>query len=194
MTGPAASQPPRLTLVLGGVRSGKSAFAEGLAAGLNRPVLYLATGQAADPDMTERIRRHRERRPAHWQTLEEPLTPALALSRARLPDNPPGVLLLDSVDFWLANLLLSCEGEEPAAVEALALGQVADLLAAIAPGWAAVLVSSEAGLSPVPTNRLGRQFQDLLGAANQRIAAAADRVYLVVAGYPLPVKPGCEPA
>ena len=105
--------PPRLTLVLGGVRSGKSAFAEGLVSELSRPTLYLATGQATDAEMVERIRRHRERRPTHWLTLEEPLEPATALANALAEPNPPQAVLLDSLDVWVANLLLAHENEDP---------------------------------------------------------------------------------
>ena len=182
--------PPRLTLVLGGVRSGKSAFAEGLVSELSRPTLYLATGQVTDAEMAERIRRHRERRPAHWQTLEEPLEPAAALSKVLSGLNPPGAVLLDSLDVWVANLLLAHENDALAVVESLALAELERLLAACCQGETnSVLVSSEVGLSPVPPNRLGRQFQDLLGTVNQGAAAQADAVYLVVAGIPLQVKP-----
>ena len=187
--------PARLTLILGGVRSGKSAFAEGLVSALSRPTLYLATGQATDAEMAERIRRHRERRPAHWQILEEPLEPAAALAKALTKVlsglNPPGAVLLDSLDVWVANLLLAHENDAPAVVESLALAELERLLAACRPGETnSVLVSSEVGLSPVPPNRLGRQFQDLLGTVNQQAATQADAVYLVVAGIPLQVKPG----
>ena len=181
--------PPRLTLVLGGVRSGKSAFAEGLVSELSRPTLYLATGQATDAEMVERIRRHRERRPTHWLTLEEPLEPATALANALAEPNPPQAVLLDSLDVWVANLLLAHENDDPALVESLALAELERLLAACCQGETnSVLVSSEVGLSPVPPNRLGRQFQDLLGTVNQRAAAGADTLYLVVAGIALPVK------
>ena len=186
-----------LTLILGGVRSGKSAFAEGLARELNRPTLYLATGQVSDAEMAERIRRHRERRPSHWLTVEEPLQPATALAEALAVPNPPGVILLDSLDVWVANRLLADEAEDFNTVESLALAELERLLAVCRQGASATstnsmatfLVSSEVGLSPVPPNALGRRFQDLLGTVNQQAAAAADAVYLVVAGVPVPVKP-----
>ena len=182
--------PPKLTLVLGGVRSGKSAYAETLAAQAGAPVLYLATGQATDAEMADRIRRHQERRPSHWQTLEEPLQPFTALESALSTANPPAVVLLDSLDVWVANLLLAHENDEPAAAESPALAQL-QLLANLSrhKETQTILVTSEVGLSPVPPNRLGRQFQDLLGAINQQAAALADTVYLVVAGIPLQVKP-----
>ena len=180
----------RITLVLGGVRSGKSAFAEELGQGLDCPVLYLATGQATDGEMEERIRRHRERRPAHWQTREEPLRPAAALAESLARPNPPDAILLDSLDVWVANLLLAHEDEDAGVVERRALAEVEQLLTRRRQGETEIiLVSSEVGLSPVPPNALGRRFQDLLGTVNQRAAAGADEVYLVVAGIPLKVKP-----
>ena len=181
---------PHLTLVLGGVRSGKSAFAEEMAGRWGQSVLYLATGQSTDADMAQRIRRHRERRPATWQTLEESLHPADALATALASGTRPDALLLDSVDVWVANILLSKEDEDSETVEKLALAEVDALVeAGNRAGVPTVLVSSEVGLSPVPPNRLGRQFQDLLGTVNQQVAAAADAVYLVVAGLPVRVKP-----
>ena len=95
----------RLSLILGGVRSGKSDFAEKLARKVDRPTLYLATGLASDPEMERRIQRHRESRPAHWTTVEEPLDLAGCLEAALGVKGPPGVVLVDSLDFWLGNLL-----------------------------------------------------------------------------------------
>ena len=180
----------QLTLVLGGVRSGKSAFAEGLIAGSDLSALYLATGQATDEEMAERIRLHRERRPSHWQTLEEPLALVSALAGALSEPVPPRLVLLDSLDVWVANLLLAHENEEPAAVETQSLSEL-DLLASLCRQKEAqtVLVSSEVGLSPVPPNPLGRRFQDLLGTINRQAASLSDAVYLVVAGIPLQIKP-----
>ena len=181
----------KLTLILGGVRSGKSAWAEQQAAARNQLVLYLATGQAGDAEMAERIRRHQDRRPASWQTIEEPLRPAAALSAALSNTaGPPPVVLLDALDVWIANIILEQESADFAAVESLVLAELARLLAVCRQQTAAaILVSSEVGLSPVPPNALGRRFQDLSGAVNQQAAAAADAVYLVVAGLPVQVKP-----
>lgn len=181
----------KLTLILGGVRSGKSAWAEQQAAALNYPVLYLATGQAGDGEMAERIRLHKDRRPAHWHTIEEPLRPAAALSSAlSTAAGPPPVVLLDALDVWIANIILEQESADFAAVESLVLAELARLLAVCRrQAAAAILVSSEVGLSPVPPNVLGRRFQDLAGAVNQQAAAAADAVYLAVAGLPLQLKP-----
>ncbi len=181
--------PSQLCLVLGGVRSGKSAFAETLAREHGGPVLYVATGQATDAEMAERIRRHQEVRPPHWTTLEEPLNLATALLSALDTPNPPGVVLLDSLDVWVSNLLLRHEDEPAARVESLALESLGRLLEVCRSSTADfVVVSSEVGFSLVSTYSLGRHFQDLLGLANQRVAAAASRVYLVVAGIPVEIK------
>lgn len=180
----------RLILVLGGIRSGKSAFAESLVPEDGTPVVYLATGQAGDDEMAERIRRHRERRPAHWHTLEAPLDQSESLVNFLATGSSPVAVLVDSLDVWLANLLLANEHEESSQVERRALADLDALLSGCGETDATVvLVSSEVGLSPVSPNRLGRQFQDLLGTVNQRAAAAADQVYLVVAGIPMPIKP-----
>ena len=180
----------KITLILGGVRSGKSAWAEQQAAARNQPVLYLATGQAGDGEMAERIRRHQDRRPTSWQSIEEPLRPAAALSAAlSTAAGPPPVVLLDALDVWIANIILEQESADFAAVEALVLAELARLLAVCRQQTAAaILVSSEVGLSPVPPNALGRRFQDLAGVVNQQTAAAADAVYLVVAGLPVQIK------
>ena len=182
--------PAKITLILGGVRSGKSAFAERQAAALQCPVLYLATGQAGDGEMAERIRRHRAVRPAHWQTIEEPRHPAAALAAALSATPEPPALLLDALDIWIANLLMAAETADFAAVESNAREELAQLLAVCRQQTAAaILVGSEVGLSPVSPNALGRRFQDLSGLVNQQAAAAADNVYLVAAGLPLQLKP-----
>jgi len=184
---------PHLSLILGGVRSGKSEFAESLARDLNRPTLYVATGQPTDAEMEERIRRHRERRPTHWSTLEEPLDLAgglkTVLSAASTSDPAP-IVLVDSLDSWVSNMLLEHQ-EDGGQAESLTLAAL-DRLLNVQRHWpeAWFLVSSEVGLSPVPPHPLGRRFQDLLGLVNQRVAAAAGRVCLVVAGIPVEVKGG----
>lgn len=176
-------------LVLGGIRSGKSAWAETIAARMaaGRPVIYLATGVATDAEMADRIRRHQQRRPSDWQTIEAPLNPVAALPDS-LADTP-AVALLDSLDGWASNLLLEHESAPPAELEARVAGAARHFIAVIRErGWDAVIVSSEVGMSPVAASPLGRRFQDLLGTVNQAVAAAADRVTLVTAGIPLPIK------
>jgi adenosylcobinamide kinase/adenosylcobinamide-phosphate guanylyltransferase len=184
----------RLCLILGGVRSGKSAFAEKLVRGIGGPTLYVATGLPTDHEMEERIRRHRESRPAQWTTLEEPLDLSGQLRTAMTRRDPPGVVLIDSLDMWVGNVLLGHEDEDAAAVESAALDGVDRLLGVIGGTSASYfLVSGEVGLSLVPPAPLGRRFQDLLGLVNQRVAAAADRVYLVVAGIPTEIKGSGQP-
>lgn len=169
-------------LVLGGQRSGKSALAERLVlvSGL-RPV-YLATAQADDVEMAERIARHRERRGPSWRTVEEPCDIAAAIERECAPDR---AVLVDGLGLWLANLLAA--GREPATA-------CAELERAVrgAPGLL-VLVSEEVGLGVVPANHLARRFVDLLGGLNQRLAACCATVAFVAAGLPLALK-GSLPA
>jgi adenosylcobinamide kinase/adenosylcobinamide-phosphate guanylyltransferase len=168
---------PKVTLVLGGARSGKSRFAEGLiAAHPGRPV-YLATAQAGDAEMAERIRRHRARRGDAWTTLEEPLELPRALASATR-DN--AAVLVDCLTLWLSNLMAAgrtVESETQALLDVLP-----QLQAPI------VFVSNEVGLGIVPDNALARAFRDQAGFLHQAIAAAADRVYFVAAGLPLLLK------
>lgn len=179
----------QLTLVLGGVRSGKSAFAEQLVRQLDQPTWYLATGQVTDAEMAERIRRHRESRPASWTTLEEPLELAEALASALKETSDPRAVLIESLDTWVSNLLLQHESQPAPDLESLTMSQVDQLLKlGQHPSTSVVMVSSEVGLSLVPPNQLGRQFQDLLGLVNQRVAVAANQVYLVVAGIQVEIK------
>lgn len=168
---PASGQPlSKVTLVLGGARSGKSAYAESLLGG----GLYLATGQARDPEMAKRVREHQERRGPDWTTVEEPLGLASALARLR------GPVLIDCLTLWLSNLM---EGDRDPVPATEALCQV---LAGYA--HPVVLVANEVGLGIVPDNALARAFRDQAGRMNQRIALAADRVVFVAAGLPLILK------
>lgn len=167
---------PRVALVLGGARSGKSAYAERLAEAAGAPV-YLATGQAGDAEMAARIAAHRARRGAGWTTVEEPLDLVGALGASARPGR---AVLVDCLTLWLANLMH--DGRDPDAETAR--------LAAALPGLAgpAVLVGNEVGLGIVPDNALARRFRDAAGRLNQAVAAAADRVVFVAAGLPLTLK------
>ena len=179
-------------LVLGGIRSGKSAYAEDLAAEIadGRAVIYIATGTVTDDEMAERIRRHRERRPADWRTVEAPLNPVGTLREAGIQDGSAPVLLLDSLDGWVSNLLIEHEGMEASELEARTVGAARRFASYVGEINAdAVVVSSEVGQSLVATSSQGRQFQDLLGTVNQAMAADADTVTLVVAGIGMRVKP-----
>ena len=180
----------RIFLVLGGVRSGKSAFAESKISMLNEgPILYVATGVAVDDEMKERIRLHRESRPREWSTLEEPTKLAEKLAPMLTGDGAPGAVIIDSIDVWVANLLMGNQSENKHRLEEIVTTEAGQLLKLVVDSpQAFVFVSSEVGLSLVPTEPLGRHFQDLLGTINQRIAAAATEVFLVVAGLPTKIK------
>lgn len=178
-------------LVLGGIRSGKSAHAEELAAklGESRPVIYVATGTVTDDEMAERIRLHQERRPAEWRTVEAPLNPVGALREAGIDSAQSPVLLLDSLDGWVSNLLIEHERMDAKELGGRTVGAVRRLASYVGEiDGDAVVVSSEVGHSPVATSSLGRQFQDLLGTVNQAMAADADAVTMVVAGIPVRIK------
>jgi adenosylcobinamide kinase/adenosylcobinamide-phosphate guanylyltransferase len=173
---PDPSPPPRLTLVLGGARSGKSAHAEALIERAPGPWTYIATAQAFDDEMRERIALHRARRPAGWETVDAPH--GLAGAVATLPPGRPA--LVDCLTLWLTNVMLA-EADLPAEVAALE----AACAAAAGP---LVLVANEVGLGIVPDNALARRFRDEAGRLNQRLAARADRVVMIVAGLPLTLK------
>ena len=213
----------RFTFVTGGARSGKSTFAERLAAQLAEPfggrVIYLATSETNDVEMAARVAAHRAARPAAWTTVECPLEVPAAVRQhagpgARAgsaasggPAGPP-VFLLDCVTFWITNLLFAdgafggsappedgfnydkdlLPADDERAASARVSAGVADLLAVLAEtGVTLVAVSNEVGLGVVPEYPLARLYRDQLGWANQRLAAAADRVYFLVAGFPLDV-------
>jgi adenosyl cobinamide kinase/adenosyl cobinamide phosphate guanylyltransferase len=165
----------KLTLVLGGARSGKSRYAEGLIAALPPPWVYVATAEAGDAEMAERIAGHRSRRGSQWQTIEAPRDLPAALKSGR---GKP--VLVDCLTLWLSNLMLA---DADIDAETALLEQ--SLAAASAP---VVLVANEVGSGVVPEYPLGRRFRDLQGVLSQRIAARAGRVVLVVAGIPLAVK------
>ena len=184
-----ADEAPVVHLILGGVRSGKSAFAEGLANDLGLHTVYLATGQTMDDEMEERIRLHRQRRPNWWDTLEESLNLPECLQHYLASRSGPTAVIVESIDGWLANILLKHEDKPVGDVENLALCAADRLLDVGRKGAGAVFaVSAEVGLTLTPTTPLGRRFQDLLGLVNQRVAGSADRVTLVVAGLPVAIK------
>jgi adenosylcobinamide kinase/adenosylcobinamide-phosphate guanylyltransferase len=167
---------PRLTLVLGGARSGKSRYAESLTMGFPPPWVYVATAEPLDDEMAARIAEHRARRAADWRTIEAPRDLAGAVAGA-----PAGsVVLVDCLTLWLSNLMLA-----NAMIEAESDRLDDALVQARRP---IVLVSNEVGLGIVPDNALARRFRDAQGFLNQRVAGRADRVVLMVAGLPLVVK------
>ena len=191
--------PKELIFVLGGARSGKSAFAERLAALRQAQeggrVLYVATAEALDADMERRIANHRRQRPPEWDTLEEPV---------KLPDVLPSALegydtcLLDCLTLWVSNMLLSMEGcphpnpppeGEGVAAEQEILASAQRLMEVYEKSPATwIVVSNEVGLGVVPPSRLGAAYRDALGRVNQAVADRADKVYFMVAGLALEMK------
>jgi adenosylcobinamide kinase/adenosylcobinamide-phosphate guanylyltransferase len=172
-----------LILALGGTRSGKSRY--GLAAAKrlagNGRAWFLATAWSGDPELDDRIRRHRLERPADWPTVEVGLDLAGAIA-STVPGEP---LLIDGLTLWLSALL----GDDIAAIDPILDGPVAAAYAAIGerPG-SVIVVSDEVGLGTVPMHPNARAYRDLVGIAHQRLAAMADEVILFVAGLPVPLK------
>jgi adenosylcobinamide kinase/adenosylcobinamide-phosphate guanylyltransferase len=207
----------RLILVTGGARSGKSTYAERLAAQLAEPhggrVTYIATSQAYDEEMEQRVRAHQSSRPETWTTVECPIEVPAAVRAAAAgtasEGGEPPVVLLDCVTLWVTNLLFqggafggSAPPDEgynydkdllPAAEERAAAARVTAAVdglveAVSATGATLVAVTNEVGLGVVPEYPLARLYRDQLGWANQRLARDADDLYLLVSGYPLDVK------
>lgn len=176
MAGPATTGDEGVTFVLGGARSGKSRYAEGLITALPGPWVYIATADVRDDEMAARVAEHRARREAGWQTIEAQHELPEALKAA-----PPGAaVLVDCMTLWLANIMQ-------------AKFRIDDMTLKLEQALAArdgvtVLVSNEVGLSIVPDNELARRFRDAQGILNQRLAACCGRVVFMVAGLPLTVK------
>lgn len=169
--------------VLGGARSGKSAFAQTLAsASPHEKILFVATAEALDEEMRERIANHRAQRPAAWQTLEAPRDLPGAIAQLQ---QAPQLILVDCLTLWVTNELLANEEQ----LEARLLGQLNRLME-----WAhshdvdLILISNEVGLGIVPENMLARKFRDLLGIVNAHIAQNADRVFWMAAGLAIELK------
>lgn len=164
-------------LVLGGARSGKSRYAQARAEAIAGELLFVATGQALDAEMAERIARHRADRGPRWSTVETPVELAAAI---RAESRAGRVLLVDCLTLWATNLLLGAH-DVPAATDALvdAISRAAGPL---------ILVANEVGLGIVPDNALARRFRDEAGRVNQRVAAAVGEVMFIAAGLPLKLK------
>jgi adenosylcobinamide kinase / adenosylcobinamide-phosphate guanylyltransferase len=180
----------QLIFLLGGARSGKSAYAEHWARQHGQQVLFVATAQAFDAEMTERINRHKASRPAHWTTLEAPLTTGRAI-RYACAEHPYDTIVVDCLTLLATNALLQLpESATQAESDDVILAEVDGLLETYYRSSATwLIVSNEVGMGIVPPSKLGRLFQDSLGRANQKLAQAADVVNLLVAGLPWQIKP-----
>lgn len=178
----------RLILLLGGARGGKSAYALSLAQEGERTsgdeVCFIATAQGLDEDMTARISRHRTERPAHWRTIEEPCQ----IDEALRQTSGAGIVVVDCLTLFVSNWLMRHEDEHEC--EQFLRRITGNFLAlARTQQQTIICVTNEVGLGIVPDTNLGRMFRDLLGRVNQEFAAAADEVYLLVAGLTLQLKP-----
>ncbi len=177
-----------ITLLLGGARSGKSSLAEAVAK-THANVLYVATAQAFDDEMQQRITRHIADRPAHWQTLEANTNVAQALAQT---DTAATVVLLDCLTMLVSNVMLGAiadfEAPDAARAEAAVQAEIAALLEfAKVSKFKWILVSNEVGLGLVPENAVGRLYRDVLGRVNQQLARVADQSYFLIAGKALPL-------
>ena len=185
----------KLILVTGGARSGKSAFAEeyAQAAALEGKVAYIATAQVWDEEMKFRVRKHKERRPASWQTFEAP-TEEMVLAALKKAGKSHEVILFDCLTIYLSNFLCNCT-EDELQNEALLYERVKDMseriiaaLSKMSKTCALIMVTNEVGTGIVPENHLARVYRDLAGLMNQRLADAADAVYLSVCGQAVNLK------
>jgi adenosylcobinamide kinase / adenosylcobinamide-phosphate guanylyltransferase len=177
-----------LTFVLGGARSGKSAWAERLADSSGLPVTYIATARIGDDEFAERVRVHRERRPAHWRLVEAPLDLAGALAEA---DRERHCVLIDCLTLWLANLLFTSDtANDDIAVLPDTARRAFDAFdrALERTRGKVIVVSNEIGLGVVPLGSVTRLYVDELGRLNQRVAAASTRALFMAAGLPLTLK------
>jgi adenosylcobinamide kinase/adenosylcobinamide-phosphate guanylyltransferase len=176
----------KIILITGGGRSGKSAFAQKTAEALPGPRAYVATCPGIDPEMEERIRKHREaRRGKGWETIEETVDLAGIIRRAE----GFRVLLVDCLTLWINNLLYEAEKRGEVFNEEDAVDRCRELIDACrAFGGTVIFVTNELGMGIVPDNETARRFRDIAGRCNQEIAAAADMVTLVVSGIPLNLK------
>ena len=169
------------TLILGGVRSGKSRLAERLATESQWPVIYIATATIADEEMRARIAAHRVRRPDHWQVIEEPLALASVLSQFAKTDH---CVLVDCLTLWLTNLLMHADASRFESERSALLNVLPHLTGKL------ILVSNETNMGIIPLGELSRRYCDEAGKLHQEIAQYCDQVVLTVAGLPLMLKGG----
>ena len=177
----------KIILVTGGARSGKSSFAEQLADSLALPVAYIATAEVWDREMAERVTLHQQRRPAHWKTFEAPQSAEQAIRQAA---DQVDAILFDCLTVYTSNCLLALPESMTAwqRREQVLAALEKVISAALQFNGTVIFVTNEVGDGIVPDNRLAREFRDLAGLVNQKVAQAADEVYLVVCGLPVEIK------
>ncbi|MCE1255455.1 MAG: bifunctional adenosylcobinamide kinase/adenosylcobinamide-phosphate guanylyltransferase [Anaerolineae bacterium] len=180
---------PQLTLILGGARSGKSTYAQNLAVQNAQRVLYVATAEAGDEEMLDRINKHRASRPSNWKTLETSHDVGQAVLSGS-EEYHPEIILLDCLTLLVSNVIVTLPEEAPFfAYQKAVEGEIEALISSIHSlkiPW--LIVSNEVGMGLVPPYALGRYYRDVLGWANQRLAAEADRVVFMVSGLTMNIK------
>ncbi|MEK6727342.1 MAG: bifunctional adenosylcobinamide kinase/adenosylcobinamide-phosphate guanylyltransferase [Candidatus Omnitrophota bacterium] len=170
----------KITLILGGARSGKSRFALKLAQKSASSLLFIATAAPSDNEMRKRIKLHRKNRPSRWKTIEEPVKLSFLVKRI---SKKTDLIIIDCMTIFISNLLL--KGRSDYSIQS----EVNSVLRTIRnSNFNTLIVSNEVGMGIVPDNPLARRFRDLAGKINQSIAAASDEVYLIVSGLPLKLK------
>lgn len=182
----------KITFVIGGARSGKSSFALREASKVEGQKAFVATAEVLDDEMKDRIERHRIERGTEWNTYEEPINISGVLLEVK--DKYP-VIVLDCLTLWLSNVLLQAEMAVDRQILDETIREFTETLLALnsgtlkpGPKTQCFMVSNEVGFGIVPENKLSRQFRDLAGALNQKVAEIADEVYLVTAGIPIKIK------
>ncbi|MCH7313182.1 bifunctional adenosylcobinamide kinase/adenosylcobinamide-phosphate guanylyltransferase [Acinetobacter sp. ANC 3882] len=168
-----------LQLILGGARSGKSRLAEQIAKDSGLAVVYIATAQALDEEMQQRIEHHRQQRPEHWQVCEEPIYLAEQILQL---DQPNQLILVDCLTLWLSNLLLA----EDINLQQQQMQKLFDILPQLQSRI--ILVSNETGLGVVPMGEISRRFVDEAGRLHQTLGQLAQKVVFCVAGFPMILK------
>ena len=168
-----------IVFVFGGARSGKSAFALARASAMAGKKVYVATAQAHDAEMTDRIDKHKRERGSQWETLEEPVLLGRAVRSVSLTHD---IAIIDCLTLWLSNLLAAGDSFEKAEEDFIDALRCLDHMERL------FIVSNEVGMGIVPENVLARQFRDMAGRLHQRVAGVADEVFLVAAGIPVKIK------